>query len=104
MADRGWVLQRSGGAQQGLFGGDPAHDPAGLFPAAAHLCHDLRLFQAARVHAVFGRAAALLSVEVEIARRLPGTTLERPMVWVGDLGLRDRSVYFSGRPALRSPS
>ena len=42
------------------------HHRAGLLGAAAHLCDDLRLLQAARLHAVPGRAAALLSGEVEV--------------------------------------
>ena len=58
-----------GGAQEGLFGGDPAHHRAGLLAAAAHLCDDLRPRQGARLHALCGRAAALLSGEVEVAAK-----------------------------------
>ena len=47
----GGSIQRSRGAQEGLFGRDQADHRAGLFFAAAHLCDDLRLFQAARLHA-----------------------------------------------------
>ena len=61
VAGRGRIVERSGGAQEGLFVRDPAHHRAGLLRAAAHLCDDLRLFEDARLHAVRRRAAALLS-------------------------------------------
>ena len=68
-----WLIQggsshQPGGAQGGLFGGDQEDHRAGLLGAAAHLCDDLRLRQAARFHAVSGRTAALLSGEVEVGR------------------------------------
>ena len=66
VAGPGRIVQRPGGAQEGLFGGDQADHRAGLLGAAAHLCDDLRPRQAARLHALSGRAAALLSGEVEL--------------------------------------
>src|SRR6476469_3610284 len=68
MVDGSRIVQRFRAAHQGLFVRDQADHRAGLFRAAAYLCDDLRLFQAARLHPVFGRAAALLSGEVEIGR------------------------------------
>ena len=68
-ADPGRIEHQPGSAQGGLFGGHQEDHRAGLLGAAAHLCDDLRLRQAARLHAVPGRAAALLSGEVEVSRR-----------------------------------
>src|SRR5215510_5850670 len=66
MARRRWLIQRAGAAQEGLFGRGPAHHRAGLLATVAYLCNDLWLRQAARFHAVSGRAAALLPSEMEV--------------------------------------
>src|ERR1041385_5429320 len=87
MAGRSWLLQRPRGAQQGLFGRDPADHPAGLLRAAAHLCDDLRVFQAARLQPVSGRAAALLFGEVEITEA-PGLMRGLPLTLVALASLR----------------
>src|ERR1044072_1181468 len=67
MGGRGRLFQRSGGTKEGILVRDPAHHRAGLLDAPAHLCDDLRPRQAARLHALCGRAAALLPREVEVA-------------------------------------
>ena len=65
----GRIVERRGGAQEGLFGRGPAHHRAGLLGAAAHLRDDLRPLQGARLHALPGRVAALLPGEVEVGLR-----------------------------------
>ena len=59
---------RSGGAQEGLFGGRQADDREGLLAAAVHLREHLRLQQAARIQDLPRRAAALLLGKVEVTR------------------------------------
>ena len=66
MAGRGRIIDRPGSAQEGLFDGAPAHHRAGLLGALAQLCDDLWSRKAARLHAIPGRTAALLSGEVEL--------------------------------------
>ena len=93
--------------QKALVEGGSSNDPAvrkkaysaaikritetGLLGAAAHLCDDLRLLQAARFHALPGRTAALLSGEVEVTRKaeLPSGRVTRA---AGGPGMKEQSL------------
>ena len=65
---RGRGHRRQGGAQDGLFQGDPDRHGQGLLAADRHLREHLRLLQAARDEDLSRRAAALLLREVEVGR------------------------------------